>query len=148
MAPRAARIIAPLRSAVNFHPSLFLELHFPALQPVQFKEERGMKIHLMPDRATLLSMQQSIFVVVLDGQQFDVERAPVSRSLFSLFQVNQPQRRRRRLRREQKRQHDNVESSSSSSQKEIKRLAASLVVSAPTFINTSYTTDFAEPKCG
>ena len=26
----------------------------PAPQPVQFKEERGMKIHLMPDLATLL----------------------------------------------------------------------------------------------
>ena len=52
LALRAASIIAPLRSAVNFHPSLFLELH-PRPPPVQFKEERGMKIHLMPDLATL-----------------------------------------------------------------------------------------------
>ena len=33
LALRAARIIAPLRSAVDFHPFLFLELHFPRPPP-------------------------------------------------------------------------------------------------------------------
>ena len=52
-------LIAPLRSAVDFYPSLFLELH-PRPPPVQFKEERGMKIHLMPDLATLKTEENEI----------------------------------------------------------------------------------------
>ena len=53
LAFRAASIIAPLRSAVDFHPFLSLELHGLEGAEVQFKEVKGMKIHLVPDLATL-----------------------------------------------------------------------------------------------